>query len=346
MTEPAEASLPGARGVDAGPGQRAGTAPPSAEQRVPEFFIVGHPKCGTTALYEMLRRHPQIYMPEVKEPRYFATDMRQRFQPRRSGRLPTTLQEYLALFTAAEPGQLLGEASPSYLVSHTAAGLIAEVQPAARIVAIMREPASFLRSLHLQLVQSHVETVKDMRKAISLEQARREGRRIPRRSHRPASLQYSEHVRYVEQLRRYEAVLPREQILVLIYDDFRRDNEATVRRVLSFLGVDERLPVHSQDVNPTVLVRSQQLEEMMNAVSVGRGPLSRAAKATVKAVVPRRLRREAFRALRQGVVLGEPKPPDERFMLELRRRFKPEVLALSQYLDRDLVREWGYDAID
>jgi hypothetical protein len=314
--------------------------------RVPEFFIVGHPKSGTTALYEMLRAHPEIYMPDVKEPRYLASDMRQRFQPRRSGRLPATMEEYLALFQAAAPQQTIGEASPSYLVSRTAPGLIAELRPSAKIIAIFREPASFLRSLHLQLVQSHVETVKDLRRAISLEDARRRGKQIPRRSHRPAALQYSDNVRYVEQLHRYESCFPPEQMLVLIYDDFRRDNEATLRSVLRFLDVDDSAPIALQDVNPSVLVRSQQLEEMMNAVSVGRGPASRAIKAAVKALAPRRLRRDAFRALRQGVVLGQPRPPDESFMLELRRRFRPEVVALGEHLNRDLVTLWGYDTLD
>jgi hypothetical protein len=324
---------------------RAADAGAAASRRVPDFFVVGHPKCGTTALYEMLRRHPQIFMPELKEPRYFASDMRQRFQPRRQGRLPATLDEYLELFRAASEGQLAGEASPSYLVSHTAAALIAEVQPQAKIVAILREPASFLRSLHLQLIQSHVETVRDLRKAISLEQDRRQGRRIPRRSHRPAALQYSEHVRYVEQLRRYEALFGRERMLVVIYDDFRADNLGTARSVLRFLGVDEHFPLAAQEVNPSVLVRSQGLEELMNAVSVGRGPISRAAKAALKRVAPRRLRRRAFRTLRNELVLGAPKPADDAFMNELRRRFKPEVEALGRYLDRDLVSLWGYDAI-
>jgi len=285
-------------------------------------------------------------MPDLKEPRYFASDMRQRFQPRRQGRLPSTMEEYLRLFAPAGPAQRVGEASPSYLVSRTAAGLIADAAPAARIIAVLREPAGFLRSLHLQLVQSHVETVRSLPKAMSLEEARRRGKRIPRRSHRPAALMYSDNVRYVEQLQRYEAHFPREQMLVLVYDDFRRDNEATVRKVLRFLDVDPTVPVSVQDVNPTVLVRSQQLEEAMNAVSVGRGPVTRAAKTTVKAVVPARLRRAAFRAVREGLVLGEPKPPDERYMLELRRRFKPEVVALGDYLDRDLVTLWGYDGLD
>jgi hypothetical protein len=315
-------------------------------RRAPDFYIVGHHKCGTTALYKMLRGHPQIYMPQLKEPRYFDTDMRQRFQPRRAGPLPATLEEYLALFDAAGPVQLRGEASPSYLVSCTAAREIAAVRADARIVAILREPASFLRSLHLQFVQSHVETQKDLRRAMLLEATRRRGRRIPRRSPRPQDLQYAEHVRYVEQLRRYHTAFGSERVKVLIYDDFRADNEATVRAVLRFLEVDETAPVAVQDANPTVRLRSQQLDELVHAVSVGRGPFSRAAKRGLKALAPRQLRRGALAAVRHRVVVGEPRPPDERFMLELRRRFKGEVVALSEYLGRDLVTLWGYDRLD
>src|SRR2546430_16495977 len=86
-----------------------------SEVRLPDFFIVGHAKSGTTALYEMLRGHPQIFMPELKEPWFFASDMRPRFQPPRAGVLPQTLDEYRELFAAAQPGQRVGEASSSYL---------------------------------------------------------------------------------------------------------------------------------------------------------------------------------------------------------------------------------------
>jgi hypothetical protein len=324
------------------------SAPPAGAhgRRVPDFFIVGHPKCGTTALYEMLAPHPQIFMSAVKEPRFFASDMRQRFQPSRSGALPDTLDAYLKLFEGAHPGQLAGEASPSYLASHTAAGLIAEVQPAARIVAILREPASFLYSLHQQLLRSHVESEKDLRTAMALEQARSEGRHIPRRSHRPGALQYSDHVRYVAQLRRYEAVFPAEQMLVLIYDDFRVDNEATVRRVLRFLEVDDTAEVDVHDANPAVRVRSQRLDEAVHLVSVGRGPLAKAAKTAINTALPAGVRRRALEATRRHLVYGQPKQPDPEFVAELRRRFKGEVVALGEHLNRDLVTEWGYDSVD
>ncbi len=316
-----------------------------ASPRVPDFFIVGHAKCGTTALYEMLSRHPDIYMPALKEPAYFATDLRNRFQRAAAGPLPQTLPEYLALFADARAGQRVGEASSGYLPSVDAPRNIARARPDARIVAILREPASFLRSLHLQLLQDHTENVKDFRKALALEGQRRQGKRIPRRSPRPQALMYSERVRYSEQLRRYHAAFGSEQVLVLIYDDLRRDNEATVRRVLRFLEVDETPAVVATEANPTVRVRSQQLDDLMHAVSVGRGPASRMAKGAIKTLTPASVRRAGLRAARQRLVLGAPRPPDERLMAELRQRFEPEVVALSEYLDRDLVSLWGYDRL-
>ena len=311
----------------------------------PDFFIVGHAKCGTTALYEMLRPHPEIFMPELKEPAYFATDLRRRFQPPGAGPLPETLRDYLALFAEAQPGQRVGEASSLYLWSHEAAAGIAALAPEARIVAILREPASFLRSLHMQLLQNHIEDEKRLRRAIELEPERRAGRRIPRRSVRPQALLYSERVKYVEQLERYHAVFGSDQVLVLIYEDFRADNEGTVRRVQRFLGVDDTLPMEAREANRTVMMRSQQLDEWVNAVAVGRGSLGAAAKKVVKGVVPAGARARLLRGAQQRLVHGPPEPADPELMDELRRRFKPEVVALSSYLGRDLVAEWGYDRL-
>jgi hypothetical protein len=318
----------------------------ASKTRLPDFFIVGHAKSGTTALYEMLRRHPQVFLPDSKEPWFFATDMRPRFEPMLGGMPPATLEDYLSLFAGAEPELRAGEASSSYLWSRTAAARIAEVQPAARIIAILREPASFLRSLHLQLLQTHVESERDLRRAMSFEAARRNGKRVPRRSHRPQLLQYADHVRYVEQLRRYHDVFGPEQVLVLIYEDFRADNAGTMRAVLRFLGVDDNYPIEVLQANPTIGLRSQQLDDIVHAVSVGRGPIARAANAALKAVTPRDARRRLLRLVQRRVVHGRAPAADDDYMQELRRRFKGEVVAVSEYLDRDLVTAWGYDDID
>jgi hypothetical protein len=311
--------------------------------RVPDFFIVGHAKCGTTALYRMLRAHPQIYMPDLKETHFLAREPHEREQAAR--RQPRTLEAYLALFQAAAPEQQVGEASTTYLRTPAAATRIAELCPDARMIAIFREPASFLHSLHLQLLQVGVETEVDFARAIGLEPERRRGRHMPSDSFWSQALLYSEHVRYVEQLRLYHERFGRERMLALIYDDFRLDNEAVVRQVLRFLEVDDSVEIELTEANPTVRVRARGAQDLVHAVSMGRGPVSRRVKTALKTVTPRRLRRDTLRATRRLVLEREPPPPAQRFMDELRRRFRGEVVAASEYLDRDLVGLWGYDDV-
>ncbi len=310
------------------------SAEPQAPLRIPDFYIVGHPKSGTTALYEMLRRHPQIFMPGLKEPRWFAADLRERFQAQGSEVHPQTLEQYAALFEPAGASQLVGEASPSYLRSRVAAEEIARLRPDARIVAVLREPAGFLRSMHLEMIQNRVEDETDLRRAIEHEAiVAPDGTTL---------LRYTDRVSYVEQLRRYEERFGRDQVLVLIYDDFRTDNEGTVRQVLRFLGVDADVPIEPLEANPSVRVRSLRRDDAVRALQAGRGPLGRGAKAA-SPLVPERLRSSLLGTVRRRFLYAEPDPPDPALMAELRRRFEPEVRALSKHLDRDLVSLWGYD---
>ncbi len=199
--------LGGASQLDGTPAP--GGAPSTGERargRVPDFFIVGHPKSGTTALYEMLRRHPQIYMPDLKEPsvpraRPAATLPAggHRCAPGHARGVPGAVRPRAG--GPARRGGVLG-------LPHvpTGAGRIAELQPRARIIAILREPASFLRSLHLQLTAGPRGDRAGPAQGDRAERARAEGRHVPPRSPRPDALRYSERVRYVEQLRRYHAV--------------------------------------------------------------------------------------------------------------------------------------------
>jgi hypothetical protein len=309
-----------------------------APGRVPDFFIVGHPKSGTSAMYKMLRDRPQIYMP-YKEPSYFVPEIS------RHRRYSGGLQDYRKLYAGAEPQQRVGEATTSYLWSRDAARRIAEVQPDARIVAILREPASFLRSLHLQFIKSNIETEADLRRALELEGLRQEGKALPRHSARPLALVYSEHLRYAEQLRRYHAVFPSEQVLVLIYEEFRADNVATMQKVLRFLDVDDGAPVEPIEANPAVRVRSPRAYELVRSVYRGRGAVSGPVKGTIKALTPQKLRHKAV-TLTSRSQLASPRPADEQLMRELRQRFKTEVVAAGEYLGRDLVHLWGYDDLD
>jgi hypothetical protein len=325
---------------------------PSTDQglRVPDFFIVGHEKCGTTALYRMLRQHPQIFMPDHKEPRFFTRDWRipDPDAPQRSA-YPRTLEGYLSLFADAGPDQRTGEASPQYIRSAQAAALIAEVAPTARVIAILREPVSFLRTFHLNCVRARIESERDLGKAIALEASRREGRNIPRNSPAPNRLFYSDHVRYAEQLSRFRDALGAEQVLALIYEDFRRDNDATVRRVLRFLDVEDSYAFQAVETKrPRKAVRFQLAHRAAIAVQRARrrpnqaGRVSRA----VDAITPKALRGDAVEDLLRRVIFAVPPPADERLTLELRRRFTPDVVAFGEYLGRDMIHEWGYERID
>jgi len=321
---------------------------PASSLRVPDFFVVGHSKCGTTALYLALRSHPQVFMPSIKEPRFFAPELRSRFRGGSEDVRPDTLDGYLELFSDARKDQILGEASPSYLRSRDAAARIAALAPAARMIAVFREPASFLRSFHLQSVHNHIETETDLRRALALEPERRAGRSIPESSHVPATLLYSDHVRYVEQLRRFESSFPREQLLALIYDDFRDDNLGTIRRVLRFLEVDDSLEIEAVRTDTLDSVRAPRLHRLSRALQLARRnpqAASRPARA-LNAVIPAAVKGDRARSLWKRTVYGEPPEPDQGLMLELRRRYKPEVLALSEHLGRDLVSLWGYDRLD
>lgn len=320
-----------------------GSVPP-AGVRVPDFFIVGQPKAGTTAMYEMLRQHPQIYMPRSKEPQYLSHDLRRRFKPARAGNLPETLDAYLALFADAAPDQIAGEASSAYLLSEVAAAGIAELNPSARVIAIFREPAAFLRSLHLQLLQDQLENQRSLEKALALEPKRAAGKRIPRRSYRPQVLRYSEHLRYTDQLRRYRDVLPEDQILVLVYEEYRADNAATIERVFDFLGVDTSFEAGPVQANPAIAVRSQNLDNALNRLATGRGTVSHTLKRATKAVLGSSSRRLLVDAYRR-VVYAPPPPPDDALMAEIRRRCAPEVERFGEYLGRDLVSLWGYDRV-
>ncbi len=273
--------------------------------------------------------HPEIFMPKNKEPWYFARS-NPHPQTRRSersieytGKRRESLAEYLTNFTDARAGQLIGEGSTSYLWSKTAAAAIAAVRPDARIIAILREPADFLRSLHLQRLAEHSESETDFARALALEDERRAGRKIPKYAFWPQTIMYSDHVRYVEQLRRYDAVFPREQILVLIYEDYRRENDATLRRVLSFLDVDEEYSLSVPEANITRRrVRSSRVHTVRRVLSQGRGPVSGAIRSAIKTLPPE-VRKRVMWPAADRILYARPRPVDESLMTEIRRRFKP-----------------------
>ncbi len=291
--------------------------------RWPDFFIVGAPKCGTTALYEYLRQHPSLFLPFHKEPLFFGDDLTRRY-----GRLTT--DEYLALFNPADEGQRMGEASAWYLYSESAAREIASVSPSASIIAMVRQPVDMMYAQHSQLLFNRQEEIEDFGAALAAEPARRRGERLPPGPLRPETLRYRDTSRYADQLQRYFDVFGRERVHVIVFDDFRDATSDTVRATFEFLGVDPDVPVELGARNVNKRARSAVLQRLVYRPP---GPLLRLA--------PRLRRHPWAHRVRAWVVSRNSRtarraPLDPALRSQLTQEFEPEIRKLEALLDRPL----------
>jgi hypothetical protein len=293
--------------------------------RRPDFYIAGAPKSGTTAMYAYLREHPDLFLPERKELRYFGRDLD--IRDRRS----LTMEEYVAHFSEARPDQLVGTAYVWYLYSTTAAEEIARFTPNARVVAMLRNPIEMLQALHGEHLSNGNEDIPDFASALAAEPDRRDGRRIPPHAHLPRALWYSEVPRYTEQLQRYAAVLGRERLHVVLFDDFTADTAGSYRDVLRFLGVrDDIRPAAFDVINASKRTRSERLRHFL-----ARPPAL--PRRIVRTMVPRRLRRGLYERVKAMNVASHVRPSIPQETADrLRAEFADEVDRLSTFLGRDL----------
>jgi Sulfotransferase family len=304
-----------------------------------DFAIVGQPKSGTTALAEFLGRHPQICMSFPKEPVYFATDLMEEsdaFYGSRKYFEFRTEQDYAALFGHCRPGQLRGDASTPYLLSRVAASNIGAANRDAKIIVMLREPVAFMHALHMEHLNETLEDEPDFSHALEKEAQRKAGRNIPARVRCPSYLFYRERARYSDQLARYYAEFPRENVLVMTMEEFREDNERHYRDVLGLLGVDPEYVPPFGVVYPSRAPRSRRLNQMLNTPAFKR--------VLFKALGPRRY--TALQKRVAGLVMKEQPRPELSPVLEreLRDEFGAEVERVSELVGRDLRPVWGYPA--
>ena len=289
----------------------------------PDFFIVGAFKSGTTALYEYLRRHPQVFMPFLKEPHYFGDDLTRHY-----GRM--SLSEYLDLFRDAQPGQRVGEASTWYLYSTTAAGEIADFSPRAQIIILLRNPVDVMYAQHSQLRYRADEDLADFASALEAEPARRRGERLPPPPARPETLFYRHSVRFADQVERYLRTFGRDRVHVVLFDDLVGDTAVAYRAALEFLDVDPTFQPDFAVHNESKRVRLGALQRLIYNPP---GPVRGAARV---------LRRYPLVHRARDVVLGmnsraeRRKPMDPRLRAELLEEVTPEIDRLSAVIDRDL----------
>ncbi|MGA7077442.1 MAG: sulfotransferase [Terriglobales bacterium] len=219
----------------------------------PNFFIVGAPKSGTTALYSYLADHPDIGMSKRKEPHFFASDIRGHQRP------ATTLAQYLRNFEGATGKRRIGEASTAYLASRKAPQEILAFNPCAQIIVMVRNPLEVMHAMHSQRRFNGGEHITRFELAVdSLE--RRYWHSGPFRGEPVLELSYRETTRFSEQLRRYFDVFGRERVHVIVFDDFSSATGIDYDKVLSFLGLRSDGRRSFQVVNDNKRVRSQTVQ--------------------------------------------------------------------------------------
>jgi hypothetical protein len=307
----------------------------SKRSRKPDFLLVGAPKCGTTAMAHYLGQHPDIFMAQ-KEMHFFGADLRFGPQFYRRGR-----KAYLEEFSAANGQRCAGEASVWYLFSRKAAAEFKAFNPQARILIMLREPAEMLFSLYHQFRYDGNEHLGTFEQALAAQDERRAGKNMGRLAYFPQGLLYHQTACYTEQVERYFELFGRDQVRVLIYDDFAADPAAAYRETLDFLGVDPHSGPASFEV-----INGYKSTPMPLLRRLARDPLVFPLALAIRPWLSRRV----FVALQRAEArLGETKAkakakthPERRPSLapELRARLKqdfaPEVERLSQLLGRDL----------
>ncbi|MBC8454833.1 MAG: sulfotransferase [Deltaproteobacteria bacterium] len=295
--------------------------------RTPDFFIVGAPKCGTTAMYRWLEAHPQIFVP-VKEIHYFGGDLDHR-------RPEVSPDRYASLYEPATSAHhAVGDVAVWHLMSEQAADEIYAFNPEARIVIMLRRPYEMLYSLHSQLLYSGEEDLKDFGEALAAESARSEGRRIPASTHMGLEapptecLFYSKVASFADQVARYQERFS--QVHVVLHDDIKADSAATYRGVLEFLGVDTGFQPNFSVMNPNTQVKSQAARKLIQGARFG----------PVRGLVPQRIRtigRKVFDGLQAMNTEAVARPAlDPDLKLRLQIQFQEDVERLARLIDRDL----------
>jgi hypothetical protein len=292
---------------------------------VPNLFVVGAPKCGSTALWTYLGEHPDIFM-GGKEYHYFGSDLAYH-----GPRSRLTSEAYLRCFAAANGERYRGEASVGYLYSTRAAQEIHAYSSDARIIAILRNPVDMIHALHSEELFQGDEDIADFEAALAAEEGRRQGEGIPATCEALWPLFYRDVGRYASQVRRYIDVFGRDRVHVIISEEFRADTSAGYQSVLEFLGVDPEFQPEFPVVNANKVPRST------TAVRLLRRP-PRVVHRLARLLMPDPATRRAMGKRLQE--LNVDQRPRTAMAPELRRSLQAEyaddVARLGRLLGRDL----------
>ncbi len=282
-----------------------------------DFLIIGAEKSGTTWLADMLRQHPQVYIPAVKELFYF----NERFleSPElHNFNFDQPHAWYLDHFREAAPSQLQGEASPAYLCDAAAPGRIHAFNPALKIIGVLRNPVERAFSQYLFYIQRGV--LGDIPFENALQR-------------RPDLI---ERGLYGQQIQRYYELFPRDNILITFYDDLQTDPRAFLGGVEAFLRVPAFTPRNLEERSN--VTGTPRFPWVNRAISGVRYPLRKYNPPWLMTLI----RKSRLARLQERVRLANTRPltgkpeirPETR--AHLRAEFEPDLAILAELTGRDL----------
>ncbi len=305
---------------------------------MPNFFVVGAQKAGTTSLYHYLDQHPQVFMSPAKEPFFFDHEIDsagklvpQRFGRRSLSRKPrfANMGEYRALFEGVRDEKAVGEASPLYIYAPGTAERIKRYVPEARIVALLRNPADRAYSAFLYAVRIGVEPLTDFSRVLQEEE-----RRIRDNWH--YVYRYRDRGFYYGQLEAYYEAFGPKKVGVWLYEDLREDPQSVSSSVFRFLGVDDSFV-------PDTSARHNAARVPKNAVSRAIIKGMNGAFPVAKKIIPSssvRVKDQWDFKVRQlvnsKILAKEPPPLDPTLRAELLEGYREDILRLQDLIGRDL----------
>lgn len=294
--------------------------------RKPNLFIIGAPKCGTTALSTYLGRHPAVFMSDPKEPHYFCTDF-----PKM--RTVSTESNYEDLFREVkECHKIVGEASVWYLYSTDAVANLFKYNPNAQIIVMLRNPVDLVHSMHSQNINSADEDVKDFKKAWELQELRIKGHKIPKHCREPAKLLYGKFGKLGEQVAALLQIVPEDQIKFVVFDEFIRDTENIFNDVLKFLSLEPVSEIEFEPINQNEAPRSLLLTRLTRRPPSGLVAISQ----SFKKMLGMEKLGVIDLLMRINLVTRKRRPLDDRFRAQLIEYFAEDISKLSTYINKDL----------
>tara|TARA_A100001011_G_scaffold400886_1_gene520648 strand:- start:22624 stop:23502 length:879 start_codon:yes stop_codon:yes gene_type:complete len=236
--------------------------------KVPNLFIVGAPKCGTTFLYTYLKKHPDIYFPNFKEPHFFGSDL-----IRKNGAYNLSQKDYNDLFSTDK--KIIGEASTFYIFSKKSAQEIYNHNPKAKIIIMIRNLVDLVHSLHAQFIFSGDEIVEDFSKALDLEKSRLNGKNIPKQTTIVNKLYYTTNILSIpNNIKSYINLFGIKNIRFIHLDEIKNNPKKVYKDTLDFLNIDSAFEIDTfKVVNKNKVYKYRIIRDFLKKYSISLGKL-------------------------------------------------------------------------